>query len=304
MRTCRRCSRRCGGRRARPRSPTGTTRRSTGQRFDLALLRSAWDYTERLAGVPRLGGAHGCRARTLLNPAPVVRWNTDKHYLRELTRAGLPVVPSASSSPARMPPRRWSSSWRDAPGRVRGEARSRCRLARHASPRAHRRRRRSSRTCATLLDARPQRAAAALPGRVDRDGETALMFYRRRASATPSARARCCAAGARRRPRRCSPPRTSRRGCRAPTSCGSAERVLAALPFGTPAVRAHRPDPGRAGRSRAARARADRAVAVLRPRAGVRRSGLPRDRVRPAARAPSGRHRHRGLRECRAEIAR
>ena len=34
------------------------------QRFDLALLRSAWDYTERLPRVPRLGGAHAPRARS------------------------------------------------------------------------------------------------------------------------------------------------------------------------------------------------------------------------------------------------
>jgi O-ureido-D-serine cyclo-ligase len=29
-----------------------------------------------------------------LNPAPVVRWNCDKHYLRELAAAALPVVPT------------------------------------------------------------------------------------------------------------------------------------------------------------------------------------------------------------------
>ena len=61
--------------------------------FDLALLRSAWDYAERLpqflAWVDRTAAA-----TLLLNPPPVVRWNSDKHYLRELTRAGVPVVPT------------------------------------------------------------------------------------------------------------------------------------------------------------------------------------------------------------------
>jgi O-ureido-D-serine cyclo-ligase len=62
-------------------------------RFDLALLRSAWDYTERLAQF--LTWIESTAARTLLiNPLAVVRWNSDKHYLRELARAQLPVVPT------------------------------------------------------------------------------------------------------------------------------------------------------------------------------------------------------------------
>src|SRR5256885_583469 len=59
-----------------------------------ALLRSAWDYTERLgeflAWIERVASL-----TMLLNPPPVVRWNADKHYLLELARAGLPVVPSS-----------------------------------------------------------------------------------------------------------------------------------------------------------------------------------------------------------------
>jgi O-ureido-D-serine cyclo-ligase len=62
-------------------------------RFDLALLRSAWDYTERLPQF--LAWAERTAAHTLLlNPLPVVRWNSDKHYLRYLSRAGVPVVPT------------------------------------------------------------------------------------------------------------------------------------------------------------------------------------------------------------------
>jgi glutathione synthase/RimK-type ligase-like ATP-grasp enzyme len=67
-------------------------------RFDAALLRSAWDYTERLAEflawVERTAAV-----TTLLNPPPVVRWNSDKHYLLELARQGLPVVDSAFVEP-------------------------------------------------------------------------------------------------------------------------------------------------------------------------------------------------------------
>ena len=63
-------------------------------RFDLALLRSAWDYTERLPQF--LAWVEQTAARTLLlNPPAVVRWNSDKHYLRELAGRGVPVVPTA-----------------------------------------------------------------------------------------------------------------------------------------------------------------------------------------------------------------
>jgi len=62
-------------------------------RFDMALLRSAWDYTERLPQF--LAWVERTASRTLLiNPVPVVRWNSDKHYLLELARAQLPVVPT------------------------------------------------------------------------------------------------------------------------------------------------------------------------------------------------------------------
>jgi len=61
--------------------------------FDLAVLRSTWDYAERVAEFLRW--AEACATVThLLNPPAVVRWNTDKHYLLELDRAGVPVVPT------------------------------------------------------------------------------------------------------------------------------------------------------------------------------------------------------------------
>ena len=71
-------------------------------RFDVALLRSTWDYTQRLPEF--LAWAQRTAALTrLVNPAPVVRWNADKHYLQELGRAGLPVVASAFVEPAMDP---------------------------------------------------------------------------------------------------------------------------------------------------------------------------------------------------------
>jgi len=61
--------------------------------YDLAVLRSTWDYVDRIDRF--LAWAEHCASRTrLVNPPAVLRWNTDKHYLRDLAQAGVPVVPT------------------------------------------------------------------------------------------------------------------------------------------------------------------------------------------------------------------
>ncbi len=71
-------------------------------RFDVALLRSTWDYTQRLPEY-LVWVERAASLTQLLNPPPVVRWNCDKHYLEELGKAGLPVVASAFVEPAMDP---------------------------------------------------------------------------------------------------------------------------------------------------------------------------------------------------------
>jgi len=66
--------------------------------FDLAVLRSTWDYTERLTEF-LLWSERVAGLTVLSNPAAIVRWNTDKHYLSELARAGVPTVPSTFVEP-------------------------------------------------------------------------------------------------------------------------------------------------------------------------------------------------------------
>jgi hypothetical protein len=66
--------------------------------FDVALIRSTWDYTDRLPEFLAWVDS-AARHTTLLNPPAVVRWNTDKHYLAELARARAAVVPSAFLEP-------------------------------------------------------------------------------------------------------------------------------------------------------------------------------------------------------------
>lgn len=58
----------------------------------LTMIRSTWDYTPRhdayLAWSRRVGAG-------LWNPAPVIEWNTDKRYLKDLEAAGIDIVPTA-----------------------------------------------------------------------------------------------------------------------------------------------------------------------------------------------------------------
>lgn len=66
--------------------------------YDLALLRSTWDYSRRLPEFIAWA-EEVSKLTTLLNPLPVVHWNTDKHYLADLSHAGVPTVPSQFIEP-------------------------------------------------------------------------------------------------------------------------------------------------------------------------------------------------------------
>jgi O-ureido-D-serine cyclo-ligase len=144
--------------------------------FDLALLRSAWDYAERITEF--LSWAQRAASLThVLNPLPVVRWNTDKHYLAELGHAGIATVPSTFAEPGD-----------DASQVVRRV------LEVHANPelvvkpaigagsRDTQRHRRADVGAAVahvrrLLDARRSVLVQPYLNRVHKDGETALMFF-------------------------------------------------------------------------------------------------------------------------------
>ena len=64
------------------------------------LIRSTWDYTDRPAQFADWTRKVE-RSSTLLNPAEVVGWNIDKTYLRDLEKAGLPIVPTIWLDPER-----------------------------------------------------------------------------------------------------------------------------------------------------------------------------------------------------------
>jgi O-ureido-D-serine cyclo-ligase len=70
--------------------------------FSIALIRSTWDYADRLpeflAWTERVA-----RQTRLLNPPEVVRWNTHKSYLLELAARGIPIVPTTLWPPGSQP---------------------------------------------------------------------------------------------------------------------------------------------------------------------------------------------------------
>jgi glutathione synthase/RimK-type ligase-like ATP-grasp enzyme len=68
--------------------------------YSHVVIRSTWDYTDRPAQFVDWTRKVE-RTSTLLNPASVVGWNIDKTYLRDLEKAGLPIVPTIWLDPER-----------------------------------------------------------------------------------------------------------------------------------------------------------------------------------------------------------
>lgn len=62
--------------------------------YDLAILKSPWDYFDLIEDFYGwLKKIESLNLR-LLNPIEIIRWNTDKHYLHDIEKAGLKVTPS------------------------------------------------------------------------------------------------------------------------------------------------------------------------------------------------------------------
>jgi glutathione synthase/RimK-type ligase-like ATP-grasp enzyme len=62
--------------------------------FDVCVLRSTWNYHRAPAAFLEWIDRAAASSR-VVNPPAVVRWNVHKGYLRELERAGVPVIPTA-----------------------------------------------------------------------------------------------------------------------------------------------------------------------------------------------------------------
>jgi glutathione synthase/RimK-type ligase-like ATP-grasp enzyme len=68
--------------------------------YDAVILRSTWDYVDRLPRFLEVIDAIERSSAAMLNPAPAVRWNADKRYLDDLRRMGVPIVPLVRGTPA------------------------------------------------------------------------------------------------------------------------------------------------------------------------------------------------------------
>jgi glutathione synthase/RimK-type ligase-like ATP-grasp enzyme len=62
--------------------------------FDLVIVRSTWDYATRIADF-RAWIDHVAERTRLWNPAPLMHWNLDKRYLRDLEARGVRLPPTA-----------------------------------------------------------------------------------------------------------------------------------------------------------------------------------------------------------------
>ena len=70
------------------------------EQFDIALIRSTWDYLdekEQFLHVLSQIEASSCK---LFNPPAAVRWNIDKHYLFDLEKWGVTIIPTVLASNA------------------------------------------------------------------------------------------------------------------------------------------------------------------------------------------------------------
>lgn len=149
--------------------------------FDVALLRSTWDYAARV--VEFLSWVEQASTLTrILNPLAVVRWNTDKHYLSQLARAGVPVVPSTFVEPGQEAAPALEKFLTTHP-----QAEFVVKPAVGAGSRDAERHHRANALQAVthikrLLDANRSVLLQPYLERVDRDGETALMFFEGRFS--------------------------------------------------------------------------------------------------------------------------
>lgn len=62
--------------------------------YDLAIIKSPWDYFDLIEDFYAWLGKLESKNVRLLNPIDIVKWNADKHYLRDIEKAGLKVTPS------------------------------------------------------------------------------------------------------------------------------------------------------------------------------------------------------------------
>ena len=61
-------------------------------RFDYVIVRSTWDYQQHSKAFVACLNQIDASSATLLNPLPLMQWNLEKHYLKNLQQNGVPIV--------------------------------------------------------------------------------------------------------------------------------------------------------------------------------------------------------------------
>ena len=148
----------------------GTIPRVDWTAFELTVIRSTWDYTGDREEFLALDGERAPSAQ----PAPVIAWNSDKTYLRELADG------RASRRCRRDGSRRARRSNCPTPSSSSSRPWARVRRAPAASTRATSERRRARGARRGAARRRTHRHGAALPGRRRPRGEAASGLLRRR----------------------------------------------------------------------------------------------------------------------------
>lgn len=60
--------------------------------FDYVIVRSTWDYQQHAEAFLACLQSIEASSATLLNPLPLMQWNIEKHYLKDLEDKGVPIV--------------------------------------------------------------------------------------------------------------------------------------------------------------------------------------------------------------------
>ena len=160
---CRRCSMRCAAAATTSTIVDWDDAAVRWSDFDIALLRSTWDYSQRLPEFLEWA-SHVSTQTQLRNPLPVIRWNTDKHYLHDLEKSGVAIVPSTFIEPATMHRR---ASMRSSPEHACDEFVVKPSVgagSRDAQRYSRKQRDEAVAHARRLLDAQSQRAVAAVSG--------------------------------------------------------------------------------------------------------------------------------------------
>jgi glutathione synthase/RimK-type ligase-like ATP-grasp enzyme len=130
--------------------------------FDAVVVRSCWDYTDRRDEFL----AWASSVPTLHNAAPILQWNTDKTYLRQLQDEGVPIIET-----------RWDVAPGDDIGRhaewvvkptISAGSRDTARWSTADEVYAH---------SAELVDAGRHSMTQPYIASVDEDGETAMLYF-------------------------------------------------------------------------------------------------------------------------------